>query len=315
MQKKNYFLSSEPPVLPIKLLKKAKKKGVIRLLVVRASSSIPMQSSYEALKAKIAYPILIGEPKKILEEANKLSWKLNDDQIIAAYGEEEAANLAAQVLNKNLESDENPIDAVMKGQLHTDVFMGKLLKKSTGIRSSKKLVHIFAIYSRNSNQEPILISDAAVNVFPDNETFQQSLIQMCMLSKKVDHKNTKIAILSATETPISSVPSSVKAKELELWAKENLQVSVSGPLSIDLAISEEARNIKGIKDNSVAGKANCFLVPDLVSGNILYKSIVYFCGGCAAGVVLGGKIPILLTSRADPLQSRLASIALASIAC
>ena len=312
---RNSFLCFDDPILPNNLIKKAKLNKRINLLVVRASSYIAVKSSYDAFSSGLAYPILIGEPDKILKESKKLSWKLKEDQIISSNGEIDAATKAVDYINENKNIENKKLHAVMKGQLHTDIFMSSLLKKSSGIRKEKRLVHIFAIFPQNQNQEPLLISDAAVNVFPDEKTQKQSIQEMILLSKKIGHLKTKMAIISATETPISSIPSSMKAKELEIWTQENFGIEVSGPLSFDLAISEKAKEIKGILKNNVAGNANCLLVPDIVSGNILYKCLVYLSGGCAAGVVLGGDIPILLTSRADPPQARLASIALASIAC
>jgi phosphate acetyltransferase len=141
------------------------------------------------------------------------------------------------------------------------------------------------------------------------------MIEMCALAKKLGQSRPKLAILSATETPIESMPASIIARERAEWAAENIsEIDVSGPLSFDLALSEKAVQTKGVEGDMVAGQANCLLVPDIISGNILYKALVYLGGGCAAGIVLGGAVPVLLTSRADPPSARLASIALAAIA-
>ena len=301
---------------PQGLLAAARERGRLNLLVVRASAPLPMEAAFHAHQAGIAQPVLVGEADRIEAEAATLGWDLSDITVIDSNGEAEAAAKAASLLQASLsEPDALPIGAVMKGQLHTDVFMAALLNRELGLRIGNRLVHIFAIYPPDSGAGPVLVSDAAVNVTPDEKTQNQSMIEMCALAKKLGHTRPKLAILSATETPIESMPASMAAAERAKWAKTHLvDTDISGPLSFDLALSAHAVATKGITGDAVAGRANCLLVPDIVSGNILYKALVYLGGGCAAGIVLGGAVPILLTSRADPPAARLASIALAGIA-
>lgn len=301
---------------PQGLLAAARERGRLNLLVVRASAPLPMEAAFHAYQAGIAQPVLVGEADRIEAEAATLGWDLSDITVIDSNGEAEAAAKAASLLQASLsEPDALPIGAVMKGQLHTDVFMAALLNREVGLRIGNRLVHIFAIYPPDSEAGPVLVSDAAVNVTPDEKTQNQSMIEMCALAKKLGHTRPKLAILSATETPIDSMPASMVAAERAKWAKTHLvDTDISGPLSFDLALSAHAVATKGITGDAVAGRANCLLVPDIVSGNILYKALVYLGGGCAAGIVLGGAVPILLTSRADPPAARLASIALAGIA-
>ncbi|MGB1228356.1 MAG: phosphate acetyltransferase [Proteobacteria bacterium] len=301
---------------PQGLLAAARERGRLNLLVVRASAPLPMEAAFHAYQAGIAQPVLVGEADRIEAEAATLGWDLSDITVIDSNGEAEAAAKAASLLQASLsEPDALPIGAVMKGQLHTDVFMAALLNREVGLRIGNRLVHIFAIYPPDSGAGPVLVSDAAVNVTPDEKTQNQSMIEMCALAKKLGHMRPKLAILSATETPIDSMPASMVAAERAKWAKAHLvDTDISGPLSFDLALSAHAVATKGITGDAVAGRANCLLVPDIVSGNILYKALVYLGGGCAAGIVLGGAVPILLTSRADPPAARLASIALAGIA-
>ena len=301
---------------PQGLLSAARERGRLNLLVVRASAPLPMEAAFHAYQAGIAQPILVGEADRIEAEAATLGWDLSDITVIDSNGEAEAAAKAASLLQASLsEPDALPVGAVMKGQLHTDVFMAALLNREVGLRIGNRLVHIFAIYPPDSGAGPVLVSDAAVNVTPDEKTQNQSMIEMCALAKKLGHTRPKLAILSATETPIDSMPASMVAAERAKWAKAHLvDTDISGPLSFDLALSAHAVATKGITGDAVAGRANCLLVPDIVSGNILYKALVYLGGGCAAGIVLGGTVPILLTSRADPPAARLASIALAGIA-
>ena len=300
---------------PPDLLARARGAGPVNMLVVQAGASLPMQSAFDAYKAGIATPILIGDTSEIAEQAKTIGWDISNIETIQAIGEQDSATSAVSCLqSRGILSADNPdgIGAILKGQLHTDVFMGALLQRDAGVRIGNRLVHVFAIYPDNG--PPLLVSDAAVNVAPDVKTQQQSLIEMQRLIEALGHGPAHIAILSATETPIESVPSSLAAAELALWAKETMTgAQISGPLSLDLALSEASVAIKGIGDDLVAGRANALHVPDLVSGNILYKSLVYFGGGCAAGLVMGGALPILLTSRADPPSARLASVALAAI--
>jgi len=310
------FIHPVQAVCPQGLLAAARERGRLNLLVVRASAPLPMEAAFHAYQAGIAQPVLVGEADRIEAEAATLGWDLSDITVIDSNGEAEAAAKAASLLQASLsEPDALPIGAVMKGQLHTDVFMAALLNREVGLRIGNRLVHIFAIYPPDSGAGPVLVSDAAVNVTPDEKTQNQSMIEMCALAKKLGHTRPKLAILSATETPIDSMPASMVAAERAKWAKTHLvDTDISGPLSFDLALSAHAVATKGITGDAVAGRANCLLVPDIVSGNILYKALVYLGGGCAAGIVLGGAVPILLTSRADPPAARLASIALAGIA-
>ena len=310
------FIHPVQAVCPQGLLAAARERGRLNLLVVRASAPLPMEAAFHAYQAGIAQPVLVGEADRIEAEAATLGWDLSDITVIDSNGEAEAAAKAASLLQASLsEPDALPVGAVMKGQLHTDVFMAALLNREVGLRIGNRLVHIFAIYPPDSGAGPVLVSDAAVNVTPDEKTQNQSMIEMCALAKKLGHMRPKLAILSATETPIDSMPASMVAAERAKWAKTHLvDTDISGPLSFDLALSAHAVATKGITGDAVAGRANCLLVPDIVSGNILYKALVYLGGGCAAGIVLGGAVPILLTSRADPPAARLASIALAGIA-
>ena len=310
------FIHTVQAECPQGLLAAARKRGRLNLLVVRASAPLPMEAAFHAYQAGIAQPVLVGEADRIEAEAATLGWDLSDITVIDSNGEAEAAAKAASLLQASLsEPDALPIGAVMKGQLHTDVFMAALLNREVGLRIGNRLVHIFAIYPPDSGAGPVLVSDAAVNVTPDEKTQNQSMIEMCALAKKLGHTRPKLAILSATETPIETMPASMAAAERAKWAKTHLvDTDISGPLSFDLALSAHAVATKGITGDAVAGRANCLLVPDIVSGNILYKALVYLGGGCAAGIVLGGAVPILLTSRADPPAARLASIALSGIA-
>lgn len=303
----NPFLSKHSPVCPDNLLMLARKNPPARTAIVRAGSPLPMQAAKAAVDAGIMEPVFVGEKDDIEREARTIDWDIKAFEIIDTKGEAEAAYQGA------LLGHDGKVDVIMKGNLHTDQFMGALIKKDTGIRTSSRLVHVFYI-TDPIEQKPMIISDAAVNVNPDMKTRQAALVAVDDLARKTGIKRPKIAVLSATESAIPSIPSSMEAAELSKWAKEHVTTSdVSGPLAMDLILSQESADTKGLSADRVAGKADGIIVPDIVSGNAIFKSLVYMGGGCAAGIVLGGKIPVLLTSRADPAEARLASAALAAI--
>ena len=303
----NPFLSKHSPVCPENLLTLAKQNKPAKTAIIRAGSSLPMQAAKVAVDEGIMEPVFVGEKSDIEKEADILSWDISKCRIVDTNGEEEAAYEGALLGNRG------EVDVIMKGNLHTDQFMGALIKKDTGIRTSNRLVHVFYI-TDPVEQRPLIVSDGAVNVTPDMKTRQSALTAVDELARKTGIERPKIAILSATESAIPSVPSSMEAAELAQWAQENIQTSdVRGPLALDLILSQQSAETKGLGDDPVAGKADAIIVPDIVSGNAVFKSLVYVGGGCAAGIVLGGKIPVLLTSRADPAEARLASAALAAI--
>ena len=303
------FLSNQSPNCPVDLLDRARgaRAQPMRLAVVRASAPLPIQTAKQAHEEGIATPILIGEADLIKKEAEAINWDLTGITIHDSKGEKGAIEHAT-ALTRN-----GGADALMKGHLHSDVFMGGIVSRDAGIRGTDRMVHIFAMFHPDGGS-PILISDAAVNVIPDIKTRQQMVISLASTARALGITTPKIAIISATETPIASVPSSLEAKNLSDWAQDNVKdAMVSGPLSFDLAMSPEAVSIKGMTDNPVAGYADALVMPEITSGNVLFKSMVWHNAACAAGVVVGGKVPIILTSRADSAESRLASIALAAL--
>lgn len=303
------FITDQKPVCPRDLLDRARaaRDTALRLAVVRASAPLPMLTAKQAYDEGIATPVLIGEADLIKKEADAIGWDLTDIAIHDTSGEDGAiAHATALARGGN-------VDALMKGHLHSDVFMGGIVAREAGIRGQDRMVHIFAMFHPDGG-DPVLISDAAVNVIPDMKTRQQTVRTCADVARALGIETPRIAIISATETAIPSIPSSMEAKELSDWAQDNVENAIiSGPLSFDLAMAPEAVAIKGLKGDDVAGQADALVVPDITSGNVLFKSMVWHNGACAAGVVTGGKVPIILTSRADPPEARLASIALAAL--
>lgn len=273
---------------------------------VRAIGEATLETARAAAAAKLVVPILIGEPGIIAKDAAAMGWNLSGVEIIPAEGEDGAIAAAIALFS------EGRVAGLAKGQLHTDVFMSGIVKRAAGIRTGKRLVHLFAMLPPTGGR-PLMISDAAVNVAPDIETRVEAALYMADMSRRLGEARPRIAVLSATESVLPAMPSSGEAAEIALRAAAiDTEADFAGPLSFDLAVSPKAVAMKCV-EGPVAGVADGLVVPDIVSGNILFKSIVWFGGGLAAGLVLGGAIPIILTSRSDPPAARLASLALAAI--
>lgn len=302
------FLSPRAPVCPPDLIARAAALPTPRVAIARAGAPLPMQAAKAAVDAGIMVPVFVGEGDAIRAEAEALSWDISPFDIHDAEGEAASGDLAARLCGAG------DADVLMKGQLHTDAFMKAALNREAGLRSGQRLYHIFHM-THPDGGAPLLISDAAVNVAPDLDT-RKSAIRGCVdLLRRLGRDRPRVAILSATESVIPSVPSAVDADDLARWAADALpEAEVAGPLALDLILSPDAVRTKGLTGHPVAGQADAVIVPDIVSGNVLFKAMVYLTGACAGGIVMGAKVPILLTSRADPPAARLASAALAAIA-
>lgn len=293
-------------VCPQYLLEAAKGQPPVRTAVVNAGAEVVMQSVRDATEAGIIEPILIGDPEDIKRCSEKLGWDAERFTIEVATDEESAALKGARA------AADQRAGAVLKGHIHTDVFMRALLDKRFGLRTGRRLSHVFHM-TAPGRDAPFLISDGALNTHPDLETKKAIILNAVDLAHALGNERPHVALLSATEDPSDHIPSSVDAAALCEWARENVPgAEVEGPLAFDIAVSEEAARIKGIY-RPVAGRAEVMIVPDIVSGNALFKMMVHFMGACAAGIVLGATVPILLTSRSDPPAARLASVALAAI--
>lgn len=279
---------------------------------VRAIGSAILETARDASRHGLAIPILVGEAAQITADAAAIGWDLDGVEIVDATGEKGAIDAAIGLIQAGRAA------GLIKGQLHSDVFMGGVVKRDAGIRIGNRLIHIFAMLPSGGGR-PLLISDAAVNVTPDIDTRVEAALQMAAMVRKMGVATPKIAVLSATESILPAVPSSGEADQIARAATlQDSAAAFAGPLSLDLALSPASVAVKGIDPASpmgaVAGQADGLVVPDIVSGNVLFKSLAYCAGGLAAGLVVGGAVPIILTSRSDPPAARLASLALAAIA-
>jgi len=266
-----------------------------------------MLSVMDAVKEKLIVPILIGDENEIKKTADELKFDISEYEIINEKIENNTAKIAAKL------ASEDKVKIIVKGHIHTDVLMKEVLKREYNLLGKTRLSHIWHM-TLDKEDSPLIITDGALNVMPNVKTKMHILKNVVNFSHRIGIERPKVAILSATEEVLDSVQSSLDAKEItELAKKENLNAEVFGPLAFDNSISKKSAAIKGIK-NLVAGEADVLLVPSVETGNALVKMLIYFSGACAAGVVVGGKVPVVITSRSDEAQARLASIAAAVVA-
>ena len=301
------MLSSKEIICPEKLLKLAKTKGPVKVVVVNAGKAVSIESTKQAFNEGLIEPVFIGDKKIIEKLANEIKWDISKFEIIDEPVENKTAPIAAKM------ASEGKIKIIVKGHIHTDVLMKAVLKRDLNLIGKKRLSHVWHM-TLEKNDKPFIITDGALNVLPKLETKMHILKNSVEFAKRIGINKPKVSVLSATEEVLESVPSSIDAKELSERAKaEGIDADVFGPMAFDNSVSEKAAQIKGIK-NSVAGKADILLVPSVETGNGLVKMMIYFMGACAAGVVVGGKVPVVITSRADSAPARLASIAAAIVA-
>ena len=301
------MLSNKEIICPNNLLDVAHKKKGVKVAVVNAGKPLPMLSIQDAVNENLIEPIFIGDKKEILKCADDLQWDISQYEIIDEPIENNTAKIAAKL------ASEDKVKIIVKGHIHTDILMKEVLKREYNLLGKTRLSHIWHM-TIEKDDKPLIITDGALNVLPNIKTKMHILKNVINFSHRIGTLRPKVAELSATEEVLDSVPSSLDAAELTKLAKdENLEADVFGPLAFDNSISKKSSAIKGIK-NIVAGEADVLLVPSVETGNGLVKMMIYFMGACAAGVVVGGKVPVVITSRSDEAQARLASIAAAVVA-
>ena len=301
------MLSNKEIVCPNNLLDVAHKKKGVKAAIVNAGMPLPMLSVQDAVNENLIEPIFIGGKKEIQKCAQDLRWDISQYKIIHEPVENNTASIATKL------ASEDKVKIIIKGHIHTDILMKEVLKREYNLLGKTRLSHIWHM-TIDKESKPLIITDGALNVLPNIKTKIHILKNVINFSNRIGINRPKIAILSATEEVLDSVPSSKDAAEITKLAKEeNLNADVFGPLAFDNSVSKKSVNIKGIK-NIVAGDADVLLVPSVETGNALVKMLIYFCGACAAGVVIGGKVPVVITSRSDEAPARLASIAAAVVA-
>ncbi len=301
------MLSNKKIICPNNLISRAKKIGLVNAVIVNAGEILPMESTHKAVQNNLINPIFVGNEAEIKKHAQKLNWDISKYEIIDEKSENSTASVAAKL------AGEGKAKILVKGHIHTEVLIKAILKRSLNLIGKKRLSHVWHM-TLDADDKPFIITDGVLNVLPKLEVKMHILRNAVNFANKIGIARPKVSVLSATEETLKSVPSSIEAQTITKRAKEeNINADIFGPLAFDNSVSKKAAVIKKIK-NEVAGSANILLVPNVETGNALVKMMIYFMGACAAGVVIGGKTPVVITSRADESEARLASIAAAIVA-
>jgi phosphate acetyltransferase len=289
------------------LLERAKALPPVPTAVAHPCDESSLAGAVDAAKMGLIQPILVGPKARIKGAAEKAGIKIAGFELVDTPHSEASAEQAVRLVR------EGRAECLMKGSLHTDELMGAVVARETGLRTGRRISHCF-VMDVPTYSEVLIISDAAVNIAPTLAEKVDIVQNAIDLAHALGAKEVRVAILSAMETVNPSVPSTVEAAALCKMADRG-QITgaiLDGPLALDNAISLQAAQIKHIR-SPVAGRANVLIVPDLEAGNMLAKSLTFMANADAAGIVLGARVPIILTSRADSVTTRLASCAVASL--
>ena len=291
-----------------RLIAAAKAIPAATTVVVHPCDESSLRGAADAAEAGIIKPILVGPAAKIRAVALKCNIDIGGFELVDTPHSEAAATTAVELIRAGRG------EMLMKGSLHTDELMRSVTAKTGGLRTQRRISHVF-VMDVPSYSETIFITDAAINIFPDLDD-KRDIVQNAIdfYNQAGFGTSPRVAILSAVETVTSKIPSTIEAAALCKMADRG-QITgalLDGPLAFDNAVDREAAKIKGIK-SEVAGRAQILVVPDLESGNMLAKNLAYFAKADGAGIVLGARVPIVLTSRADSPRARMASCAVATL--
>lgn len=297
--------SPPPPSKYERLIRNAREVPAASTVVVHPCDETSLRGAVEAAEAGLIVPILVGPQKRIAAVARENRLDIARYSIVDAAHSDQAAARGVELIR------ESKGELLMKGSLHTDELMRQVTSGTTGLRTGRRISHVF-IMDVPTYAETLVITDAAINIFPDLDTKRDIVQNAIDLFTQVGLGTPRVAILSAVETITSKIPSTIEAAALCKMAERG-QITgglLDGPLAFDNAIDPEAAKIKGI-ESPVAGRAQILVVPDLEAGNMLAKNLTFLAKADAAGLVIGARVPIILTSRADSVRSRLASCAAA----
>ena len=290
-----------------RLVEKAQRHPPPVTAVAHPCDEVSLHGAVEAARLRLIAPILVGPTKRIREIAAREELDISGFEIVDAAHSHQSAAKAVELVSQAR------AEALMKGSLHTDELMGAAVAREAGLRTARRISHAF-LMDVPGRDEALMITDAAVNIAPSLEDKVDIVQNAIDLAHALDVDDVRVAILSAMETVNPKVPSTIEAAALCKMADRGqiTGATIDGPLALDNAISLEAAATKQIH-SPVAGRANVLVVPDLEAGNMLAKCMSFLSGADAAGIVLGARVPIVLTSRADALLTRLASCAVASL--
>jgi phosphate acetyltransferase len=290
-----------------RLINAAKGLPPVVTAVAHPCDPVSIEGAAEAARLGLITPILVGPIARMREAARTASVDIDQFELIASEHSHDSAGKAVDLVRQGRAS------AIMKGSLHTDELMSAVVARDSGIRTARRISHCF-VMDVPGHKDAMIITDAAINIAPKPAEKVDIVQNAIDLAHALRFPEVRVAILSAMETVNFDIPSTVEAAALCKMAERG-QITgalLDGPLALDNAISEEAAAIKKIA-SPVAGRANVLVVPDLEAGNMLAKSLSFLAGADAAGIVLGARVPIILTSRADSVLTRLASCAVASL--
>jgi phosphate acetyltransferase len=300
-------VSEKPRAKYERLIANAKKVAAAKTIVVHPCDETSLRGAIEAAELGIIVPILVGPRAKIAAAAATHKIDIGRYEIVDAAHSEESATKGVALIR------EGRGELLMKGSLHTDELMRAVASGAHGLRTARRISHVF-VMDVPTYSETLFVTDAAINIFPDLDAKRDIIQNAIDLWVQVGLGTPRVAILSAVETVTSKIPSTIEAAALCKMADRG-QITgglLDGPLAFDNAIDPEAARIKGIK-SEVAGRAQILVVPDLEAGNMLAKNLTFLAKADAAGIVLGARAPIILTSRADSVRSRMASCAVATL--
>lgn len=290
-----------------RLIEATKGLPALTTAVAHPCDESSLRGALEAAEMGLIVPILVGPAERIRALAKSLRLDIGSFDIVDTPHSRAAAEAAVEVVRTG------KAELLMKGSLHSDELLGAVTKRETGLRTGRRISHVF-VMDVPTHPQTLFITDAAVNIAPDLDAKRDIIQNAIDLFFGLGLGTPKVAILSAVETVTSSIPSTIEAAALCKMADRGQIVGgdLDGPLAFDNAISPEAARIKGIK-SPVAGQAQVLVVPDLEAGNMLAKNLTFLSQADAAGIVLGARVPIILTSRADNLRTRMASCAVAML--
>jgi phosphate acetyltransferase len=290
-----------------RLIARAQAFSPATTLVVHPCDETSLRGAVDAAAARIIVPILVGPARKIAATAQQFGLDISRFDLVDAPHSDAAAAKAVELIR------EAKGELLMKGSLHTDELMRAVTSSTTGLRTARRISHVF-IMDVPTHSDTLFITDAAINIAPDLDAKHDIVQNAIDLFTQVGLGTPRVAILSAVETVTTKIPSTIDAAALCKMADRG-QITgglLDGPLAFDNAIDPEAARIKGIT-SAVAGRAQILVVPDLEAGNMLAKNLTFMARADAAGIVLGARVPIILTSRADSVRTRMASCAIAAL--
>jgi phosphate acetyltransferase len=298
-------LGQAPQTKYDRLIARAQQVPAPKAIIVHPCDETSLRGVVDAAEARLIVPILVGPAAKIRAVAREHKLDIDKFEIVDTPHSDASAARAVELIH------EGKGELLMKGSLHTDELMRAVTSSKAGLRTERRISHVF-IMDVPTYAETLFITDAAINIFPDLDAKRDIIQNAIDLFTQVGLGTPRVALLSAVETVTSKIPSTIEAAALCKMAERG-QITggiLDGPLAFDNAVDPQAAKIKGIK-SEVAGRAQILVVPDLEAGNMLAKNLSFLSKADAAGIVLGARVPVVLTSRADSVRTRMASCAAA----